>query len=143
MIFVDTGAWVALEDKKDTHHAVALQFKSELLATKNRLITTNFILDETYTLLLLDVGYGKTVNFKHALDELIHHNVVVVFHITPDIEIEAWEVFKRFNQDKNWSFTDCTSKVIMERLGIVEAFSFDHHFEQMGFNRRPFLSGTQ
>jgi len=137
MIFVDTGAWVALEDKRDIHHAAALQFKSDLVATKTRLITTNYILDETYTLLLLDVGYFKTVSFKHTLDELIHHNVVIVLHITPDIEIEAWGVFERFNQDKKWSFTDCTSKVIIERLGFVEVFSFDHHFEQMGFIRKP------
>lgn len=143
MIFVDTGAWVALEDKKDTHHDAALQFKSDLGAAKIRLITTNYIMDETYTLLLLDVGYFKTVNFKHTLDELIDQNVVIVFHLTPDIEIEAWEVFERFNRDKQWSFTDCTSKVIMERLGIVEAFSFDHHFEQMGFIRKPFWGGTQ
>ena len=46
-------------------------------------------------------------------------------------------IFERFNQDKKWSFTDCTSKVLMERLGIVEVFSFDHHFEQMGFVMKP------
>lgn len=139
MILVDTGAWVALQDKKDTNHASALHFKNDLLATKTRLVTTNYILDETYTLLLLDVGYFKTVSFKHALDELIHQMVVVVFHITPDIENEAWEVFERFNQDKQWSFTDCTSKVMMTQLSLVEVFSFDHHFEQMGFVRKPFL----
>ncbi len=40
-------------------------------------------------------------------------------------------VFRRY-QDKQWSFTDCTSKVLIERLGIAEAFAFDHHFEQFG-----------
>jgi len=34
--------------------------------------------------------------------------------------------------DKRWSFTDCTSKVVMERLGIRTAFAFDHHFKQFG-----------
>jgi len=39
--------------------------------------------------------------------------------------------------DKQWSFTDCTSYVVMRQLGIEEAFAFDRHFEQMGFVRRP------
>jgi len=39
----------------------------------------------------------------------------------------AWEIFSRFD-DKDWSFTDCTSKVIIERLGIQQAFAFDNHF---------------
>ena len=54
MIFVDTGAWVALEDKKDSHHAAALKFKKDLLITQTRLITSNYILDETLTLLLIE-----------------------------------------------------------------------------------------
>lgn len=138
MIFVDTGAWVALEDVKDSHHETALQFKRELLRERTRLITTSYVLDESYTLLLLDVGYLKTVRFKHAIDEMIRLKLVVAFHVTPDIEVEAWKVFERFNQDKQWSFTDCTSKVMMERLGLVEVFTFDHHFDQMNFIRKPF-----
>lgn len=137
MIFVDTGAWVALEDKRDSHHRAALKLKHELVAEKTRLITTNYILDETYTLMLLNTGYARTVSFKYALDRLIRQNVILVLHITPDIELEAWEVFERFNRDKSWSFTDCTSKVIMDRLTLNEVFSFDHHFEQMGFALRP------
>jgi len=47
------------------------------------------------------------------------------------------EVFERFNVDKQWSFTDCVSYVVMKQNEIEEAFAFDHHFEQMGFVRRP------
>ena len=46
----------------------------------------------------------------------------------PDIKL-AWETFERF-ADKEWSFTDCTSKVVIEHLGITQAFAFDHHFKQ-------------
>lgn len=45
--------------------------------------------------------------------------------------IEAWEVYKNFS-DKDWSFTDCTSKVIIEKFRITHAFSFDKHFKQIG-----------
>jgi len=57
--------------------------------------------------------------------------------VTREIEDSAWLIFERFNKDKFWSFTDCTSKVIMELLDIKEAFSFDRNFEQMGFVKRP------
>jgi predicted nucleic acid-binding protein len=43
----------------------------------------------------------------------------------------AWETFRQFD-DKSWSFTDCTSKVVMEQLNIKVAFAFDHHFQQFG-----------
>ena len=45
-----------------------------------------------------------------------------------NLSLEAYELFS----DKDWSFTDCTSKVVMERLGIQTAFTFDHHFKQFG-----------
>ncbi len=34
--------------------------------------------------------------------------------------------------DKEWSFTDCLSKVVMERLAIRTAFAFDQLFRQFG-----------
>ena len=71
MIFVDTSAWVALEDRSDTNHWKAIAYKDEFLHSKTRMVTTNYVLDETYTLLLLDIGYRPIVRFKHQLDELI------------------------------------------------------------------------
>ena len=44
---------------------------------------------------------------------------------------DAWQTFRTF-RDKRWSFTDCVSRAIMLRLGITQAFAFDHHFRQFG-----------
>ena len=137
MIFIDTSAWIAIEDKKDINHLKALQFKKQLLDSQKRLITTNYILDETYTLMLLNLEYTRTINFKQKLDDLIDSNLVIVVYVTSDVEKESWEAFERFNKDKTWSFTDCTSKVIMNMFNFLEAFTFDRHFEQMRFTRKP------
>jgi uncharacterized protein len=51
--------------------------------------------------------------------------------ITEQHFAEAWDIFQHFI-DKEWSFTDCTSRVVMERLGIPRAFAFDDHFGQFG-----------
>ena len=45
--------------------------------------------------------------------------------------MRSWLIFQQF-RDKEWSFTDCTSYVAMQRLRIKSAFSFDHHFRQFG-----------
>lgn len=55
-IFVDTGAWDAIVDRGDPNHEMALLFRDEI-AGQCRLITTNYVLDELYTLLLMNVGY--------------------------------------------------------------------------------------
>jgi len=62
-VFVDTGAWNAIEDGGDQHHTTALRCKDQLAREKTHLYVTNFVLDETYTLLLLNVGHTRTVAF--------------------------------------------------------------------------------
>lgn len=53
--------------------------------------------------------------------------------ITPERFAKAREVFRRYNKDKIWSFTDCTSYVVMKELKIKKVFTFDKNFTEMGF----------
>ena len=66
-IFVDTSAWVALENKKDIHYKQAITFKDEIKNKSYRLYTSSFVLDETYTLLLANIGYEKTIDYARRL----------------------------------------------------------------------------
>jgi uncharacterized protein len=62
---------------------------------------------------------------------ILHGEAARLVWVTPaDVEA-AWRVFSRF-RDKGWSFTDCTSRVLIERLSARAAFSFDDHFRQFG-----------
>lgn len=136
-IFIDTSAWVAIENKRDIHYDDSIQFKEEIKNRHFRLYTSNYVLDETYTLLLANVGYEKTVDFIRRIKLLRNKGLLFVIQVTDEIEETACSIFDKFNKDKFWSFTDCTSKVIMEILDIKQAFSFDKNFEQMGFEKRP------
>jgi len=128
-IFVDTNGWIALNSKRDQFRNTALDVNKQLLRNGCYYVTTNFVLDETYTGLLTRVGQFAAVDFG----ERIHSSKVVqVIHVTEQIEEQAWKLFKQYS-DKNFSFTDCTSFVIMRHLDLVKAFTNDHHFEQMGF----------
>jgi predicted nucleic acid-binding protein len=129
-VFVDTGAWYALQDADDRWHEAALRF----FDVRPRLITTNFVIDETITLLLRHLGH------KAALvvgERLWAGELARIVRVSSADEQVAWDLFKRYD-DKTFSFTDCTSFVVMERLGLQRAFSFDDHFSQTGqFIRVP------
>ena len=68
---------------------------------------------------------------------LIKAGVLQVIQLSENIIENAWSIFEKYNQDKCWSFTDCTSYAAMKELDIDEVFSFDRHFEQMGLIRKP------
>lgn len=121
MILVDSGAWFAGVVTDDIDHELASQWfgqNSEQL----------FIIDETLTLLRARGEHRKAVEMgKMFFDS---HDVHIYFLDEGDIR-QTWNIFRRFS-DKDWSFTDCSSKHVCEKLGITQAFSFDKHFQQFG-----------
>lgn len=128
-LFVDTNAWIALSNKRDQLHNPALKINRELLRDGYYYVTTNFVLDETYTGLLIKIGHFAAVGFGEKIRST---QAVQIIHINEVIEEEAWRLFKQCS-DKDFSFTDCTSFIVMRQLNLIDAFTSDHHFEQMGF----------
>lgn len=125
MIFVDTGAWFASIVPWDANHAAAVAWLGQ---NQERLITTDYILDETLTLLRVRKEADRALAFGETL---ISQQLAELYLVhEPDVH-SAWSVFRDFT-DKEWSFTDCISKVVMENLGLTVAFAFDQHFRQFG-----------
>ena len=125
MIFVDTGAWYASLVPTDPAHARAMAW---LVANTSPLVTTDYVIDETLTLLRVR---GERTRALQLGAKFFHHGLAEIHKITATELLLSWEAFKQFD-DKGWSFTDCTSKVVMEQLGVTMAFAFDHHFKQFG-----------
>jgi predicted nucleic acid-binding protein len=46
MIFVDTWAWIALADETDQYHAAARKVHEEHLKSRQRYVTSDFVLTE-------------------------------------------------------------------------------------------------
>lgn len=132
IIFVDTAAWVALADIRDKYHNEAIELLKKL-ANTCQFITTNYVFDEVFTILLRNIGYNKTVLYKELLDEMVAMENLDLIWVDERFANDAWQAFCRFNVDKQWSFTDCVSYAVMRKHEILEAFTFDHHFRQMGF----------
>jgi predicted nucleic acid-binding protein len=100
------------------------------MSLKERLITSDYdyVVDETLTL------FRSRGEDQHALafgNQIIDRAFAKIITVERADFVHAWQVFQRF-ADKDWSFTDCTSRVLMERLGIQRAFSFDQNFHQFG-----------
>lgn len=125
MIFVDTGAWFASMVVSDGNHEAAARWVSQ---NQEPLVTTDYVLSETITLLVM----RKQRRQAEAFGASLLAGKLAQLHLISSGEIQAaWQTFLRFS-DKQWSFTDCTSKVVIESLGLTTAFSFDHHFRQFG-----------
>lgn len=125
MIFVDTGAWFASIVPWDSHHLDASHW---LRQNKELLFTTDFIADETLTLLRARNESRRAIRIV----ELLFGGKLASLYFLAEAEIRtASEIFKNY-ADKDWSFTDCTSKLIIEQQGISSAFCFDRHFRQFG-----------
>ena len=125
MIFVDTGAWYALVDQNDANHARAVAWLAD---NTEPLVTTDYVVDETLTLLRARRLGERTIALGNRFFDNTDELVTVVYVTEQDVR-RTWETFSRF-RDKEWSFTDCSSKVVMERLAITVAFAFDQHFRQ-------------
>ncbi len=125
MIFVDSGAWFAAFVPADQRHQEATAW---MAANKELLVTTDYVIDETVTLIR---ARGERRRAILAAHDLFDGRFAAVHLVTEDELHSALDVFTRY-ADKDWSFTDCTSKVVMERLGLTTSFAFDQHFLQFG-----------
>lgn len=125
MIFVDTGAWFATFVPNDPDHAAA---DAWLETNVEPLVTTDYVVDELLTLLKIRGEFQRAIRIGASL---FAGEIARIEWVMPDDVRQAWALFQRYN-DKDWSFTDCVSYVVMERLGVRTAFAFDDDFRQFG-----------
>ena len=124
--FVDTSFFYALIDKKDLNHPKALDF---LKNNKFPLVTTNFVFDELSTIVRYDFGHAQAIKLG---EKLRASDLCSIFRVKQEDEEKAWDIFCKYS-DQDFSYTDCTSFAVINRLLINEVASFDHHFTIMGF----------
>lgn len=108
MIFVDTSAWFASVVPADADHRNAARW---LNRNAEPLLTTDYFVDETLTLLQMR---GEVTRARTLGEHLFNGQLATIYYLTESDIIETWETFRRYT-DKEWSFTDCASKVVMER----------------------------
>jgi predicted nucleic acid-binding protein len=133
-VFIDTSALVALTDSKDRNHSTAKRFFRSIGRSKRPLVTSTDIVDEAITLIRMRIGYEVAVKVG---DALLHSRWCRLIEVGDEIRGSAWNIFVRYS-DQTFSFTDCTSFALMQRMGVNEAFTYDRKdFSAAGFIPLP------
>ena len=132
-VFIDTGAFLALANTGDQYHLSAKNCIQELRSTNAILITTNFILDETYTRIQRKAGSKTAVEFGESVQS---SRQIKIISVDRSLEKKAWDIFKKYG-DHSFSYTDCTSFALMKQKKIPRAFAFDKDFKIFGFELIP------
>ena len=96
-------------------------------------LTSDYVFDETVTVVKLRAGHQAAVAAGNAM---LSSPRVTVEPVSDDDRRAAWQIFMR-HRDKSWSFTDCTSKVLIDRLSCQEVWALDLDVRQMGYRLRP------
>ena len=78
-VFVDTGGWIAMAVVRDRFHKQAGSYYRKLSREKSPLVTSNYVLVETYTRIRYDDGHAKAIKFHSLIQEAIELNRTQIF----------------------------------------------------------------
>lgn len=132
-LFVDTAGWMAMADAKDPIHLSALQIRDRWLEEDGILVMSNYVVDETLTLIRMRLGMAAVQQWWAMVSQSARCKIE---WITPDRAERAIRWFFQW-QDQSFSFTDCTSFALLTELGIQKVLTADGHFITAGFEILP------
>jgi uncharacterized protein len=127
--FVDTSGLHALLDRNDTHHTVARDIVAALARQGSKLVVTDYIVDETVTLAR---ARGSDAVALRVLD-LIEQSAGIRVERIDAARFDATKAYFRRHADHAYSFTNCSSFVVMRELRLRQALTTDAHFVKAGF----------
>jgi predicted nucleic acid-binding protein len=125
-VFADAFFFIAALSKRDAHHETAREFLRNLTSP---IVTTVWVLVEVADGFAAPQTRG---GFNNLLEFLDKHPGVMILPVDVEQFRRGTDLY-RLRPDKGWSLTDCISFEVMKRMGLREALTGDHHFEQAGF----------
>lgn len=131
-IFFDTSAYVALTDTSDKFHADAKRLAEQIIASRLPRVTTNYVLAEAYTRIRRKLGHAAAAQFGDSIRRDAAAGRLEIVYTDPALDEAAWRLFVKYD-DQDFSFVDCVSFAWLRQNKDIEVFSFDEHFDWMGF----------
>ena len=129
-LFIDSGGFYALVSAEEPSHEKAIGIREEAGRLRRRAVTTDYVLDETATLLR---ARGLTKHLKEFLRMTETTEALSIEWMTPE-RFAAARTFMLKHLDQEFSFTDCASLIVMKELRLIDALATDKHFRIAGFN---------
>jgi predicted nucleic acid-binding protein len=128
-VFADTSALYALINRRDARHPATRTVVERLVRSGCLIVTTDYVVAETLN--LANARGGKLVASR-VLDLLEQSAGIRVEWIGAERFTRAKAFFRR-HADHDYSFTDCTSFVVMKEEKLTEVLTTDAHFIEAGF----------
>lgn len=132
-IFVDTSGWMGFFVSDEPIFPQCRQIIEQSIARRVGLVTTNYVLTELVPLLSTRTRLTRP-QILSLLASLESIGELEIVHITPEIHQSAFDLLQK-RPDKNWSWVDAASFVVMQSRALTQALTTDHHFDQAGFER--------
>jgi predicted nucleic acid-binding protein len=133
MLFVDTAGWMSLADEGDPIHEDCVRIRDDWLEKGGILLTSNFVMDETLTLIRMRLGIQAAERWWEQVSE----SPRLRWELIDPQRAEKARVWFFGWKDKEFSFTDCTSFVLMRELKVKKVLTSDKHFRDAGFEILP------
>ena len=131
MTFVDTSALIALLDRSESKHPACARAWRTLLAEDEPLVTSSYVLVETYALAQRRLGIDAVRTLTTDYVPLF-----TVDWIDDAVHAAALASLLTANR-RELSLVDCVSFEIMRRRDIAKAFTLDTDFAKQGFSVAP------
>ena len=138
-IFINTWGWLTLRDRREARHREVDRFYREVRRRRDSVYTSDYVLDETITLLFRRLPFVRAKESLQYIQQAIVEGYLRLEWLTPQRFEKALELRYRFQDKPRISFTDLTSMVVMSERGIEEILTEDDHFLHvgMGFRQAP------
>jgi predicted nucleic acid-binding protein len=130
-IFADTSAFYALLDADDENYGPSARAWRAMMASEEHVVTTNYVLVETFALLQSRLGLRAVREFQEDVVPVLH-----VEFVTPETH-RLGAVALLAASKRGLSLVDCVSFEVMRESGVKSAFTFDGHFREYGFTAVP------
>lgn len=131
-VFVDTSAFLAVLNADDSNHGLAKAIWESLLNSRTPLLTTSYVLVETYALIQHRLGMEAVRVFHEDIEPLLR-----IEWVDAPLHSLGMSAVLAANR-RRLSLVDTVSFAVMRRLGIKMAFAFDQHFIEQGFECAAF-----
>ena len=138
-LFIDTWGWLTLRDRNESRHEEVKGLYGRLRDRKGIVYTSDYVLDETITLLFRRLPLEMAEDSLAKIDNAIKEGYLQVEWVSSDRFEKAKGLRSKYRDKARISFTDFTSMVVMEELGIKNIVTGDEHFEHVGrgFRLKP------
>jgi predicted nucleic acid-binding protein len=138
-VLVDTWGWLVLADDREPRHRDVRALIRNLWQHTQSALTTDYILDETFTLVFRRLPFARAQRFVSTIETAEQQGSLQVERISPERFALAKKLRLRFRDKPLISFTDLTSMVVMQELRMKRVLTADDHFRHvgLGFELQP------